>query len=50
MSGYPGEVSRHDPDLPAGMHFLQKPFSPTTLAQAIRACLDEKNGNTTLAA
>ena len=41
MSGYPGEVAtRGGLDLHEGVNFLQKPFTASKLAHAVRECLD----------
>jgi len=39
-SGYSLELSKMTAEAPAGARFLQKPFKPHTLAQAVRECLD----------
>jgi signal transduction histidine kinase/CheY-like chemotaxis protein len=39
-TGYSKEVAGHDLPLEDGMHFLQKPYTPQTLARAARDCLD----------
>jgi PAS domain S-box-containing protein len=40
MSGYTGEIAGRGLNLREGVNFLQKPFSPTRLAQVVRDCLD----------
>ncbi len=40
MSGYTADVFAHHGVLDQGIHFLQKPFSVTTLAQKVREVLD----------
>jgi hypothetical protein len=44
MSGYSGDALGFDADyLPkTKSRFVQKPFSPRQLIQAVRQCLDEK--------
>jgi CheY-like chemotaxis protein len=41
MSGYTAEVITHQGILYDGVHFLQKPFSPRTLAEKVRNVLDQ---------
>ena len=41
MSGYTGNVIVHRGILPDDVHFLQKPFSVNSLAEKVRAVLDE---------
>ncbi len=41
MSGYTDEVIADHGVLDAGIHFLQKPFSPRSLTQAVRDALDQ---------
>src|SRR6266516_1021061 len=40
MSGYPGDAVVEHGSLPAGSAFLQKPFSPDSLARKVRDVLD----------
>jgi PAS domain S-box-containing protein len=40
MSGYPGDAVVQHGELPPGSAFLQKPFSPDTLARKVRDVLD----------
>src|SRR6058998_2682902 len=40
MSGYPGDAVVQHGSLPAGSAFLQKPFSPDSLARKVRDVLD----------
>jgi PAS domain S-box-containing protein len=40
MSGYPGDVAARGLSLHEGINFLQKPFSPTRLAEILRKALD----------
>jgi CheY-like chemotaxis protein len=40
MSGYTADIIAHHGVLDQGIHFLQKPFSVTTLAQKVREVLD----------
>jgi hypothetical protein len=40
MSGYSGSAIVHDGALDAGAAFLQKPFTPSALAQKVREVLD----------
>jgi len=40
MSGYTGEAIVHHGVLDAGISFLQKPFTPTTLMERVREVLD----------
>src|SRR5947207_463786 len=40
MSGYPGDAVVQHGTLPSGTAFLQKPFSPDTLARKVRDVLD----------
>ncbi len=40
MSGYTADVIAHHGVIDQGIHFLQKPFSVTTLAQKVREVLD----------
>jgi PAS domain S-box-containing protein len=40
MSGYPGHSIQRQGDLPAGVAFLQKPFSSDALIATVRAVLD----------
>jgi len=40
MSGYPGDAVVQHGGLPQGSAFLQKPFSPDTLARKVRDVLD----------
>jgi two-component system cell cycle sensor histidine kinase/response regulator CckA len=42
MSGYSGGAFVHDGVLETGTSFLQKPFTPTTLAQKVREVLDSQ--------
>ena len=42
MSGYTADVIAHHGVLDAGVHFLQKPFSRTSLSLKIKEALDEK--------
>jgi two-component system cell cycle sensor histidine kinase/response regulator CckA len=42
MSGYSGGAFLHDGVLEAGTSFLQKPFTPITLAQKVREVLDSQ--------
>jgi two-component system cell cycle sensor histidine kinase/response regulator CckA len=42
MSGYSGGAFLHDGVLETGTSFLQKPFTPTTLAQKVREVLDSR--------
>jgi two-component system cell cycle sensor histidine kinase/response regulator CckA len=42
MSGYSGGAFLHDGVLETGTSFLQKPFTPTTLAQKVREVLDSQ--------
>ena len=39
-SGYSLDLAQRNFDAPEGMRFLQKPFKPQSLAQAVRECLD----------
>ena len=41
MSGYTNHASFQNGTLPEGMRFIQKPFTPESLAQKVRAVLDE---------
>ena len=40
MSGYPGDAVVQHGELPVGSAFLQKPFSPDSLARKVRDILD----------
>ena len=40
MSGYADETIAHHGMLEPGLHFLQKPFTPETLAHKVREVLD----------
>jgi YesN/AraC family two-component response regulator len=40
MSGYTADIIAHQGFLDEGVHFLQKPFSHTTLAIKVRKVLD----------
>lgn len=40
-SGYSAEVAGKEPVLVEGVNFLQKPYPPLRLAQAVRRCLDQ---------
>jgi CheY-like chemotaxis protein len=40
MSGYTADVIAHHGVLEAGVHFIQKPFTPADLAAAVRRALD----------
>jgi two-component system, cell cycle sensor histidine kinase and response regulator CckA len=40
ISGYSVDLSTPEMSFREGMNFLQKPFSPATLARAVRDCLD----------
>jgi len=40
MSGYPGDAVVQHGELPVGSAFLQKPFSPDSLARKVRDVLD----------
>jgi two-component system cell cycle sensor histidine kinase/response regulator CckA len=42
MSGYTANVIAHHGVLDAGVYFIQKPFSRTSLAAKIREVLDQK--------
>jgi two-component system, cell cycle sensor histidine kinase and response regulator CckA len=42
MSGYAGDTAGRGLDLREGVNFLQKPFSPSQLVQAVRQSLDQK--------
>ena len=42
MSGYPGDSIARQGDLPAGVAFLQKPFSADQLTSTVRALLDAR--------
>ena len=39
MSGYTDNVILHQGELPAGVSYLQKPFTPEALAQKVREIL-----------
>ena len=39
-SGYSLDLAQRNFDAPEGMRFLQRPFKPQSLAQAVRECLD----------
>ena len=39
-SGYSPELGAQNLSLPAGSHYLQKPFNPQVLLQTVRDCLD----------
>ncbi len=41
-SGYSSETTSQEPALVEGANFLQKPYLPKKLAQAVRDCLDRK--------
>jgi CheY-like chemotaxis protein len=41
MSGYPNHVAAHNGELEPGVAFINKPFSPVSLTDKIRAVLDE---------
>lgn len=41
MSGYSGRPDDADEKAVAGAHYLEKPFSPESLAQAVRAALED---------
>jgi CheY-like chemotaxis protein len=45
MSGYTENAVAHRGILDAGLHYLQKPFTPDSLAQKIRAVLSEDPGS-----
>lgn len=40
MSGYPRSEREKEEELPSGIPFIQKPFSPLTLARMVRGALD----------
>jgi hypothetical protein len=40
MSGFPGGATIHQRSLERDAAFLQKPFTPTSLAQKVREVLD----------
>ena len=40
MSGYTADVIAHHGVLEEGVHFLQKPFSSSTLGAAVREALE----------
>ncbi|MGZ4410950.1 MAG: response regulator [Gaiellaceae bacterium] len=44
MSGYGEDISPDRTDLPEGAAFIQKPFTPSTLSQALRELFDEAGG------
>lgn len=39
-SGYSQELAQSEGSLPTGLTYLAKPFRPSELARAVRACLD----------
>jgi two-component system cell cycle sensor histidine kinase/response regulator CckA len=41
MSGYPNHVAARNGYIEPGIAFINKPFSPITIANKIRAVLDE---------
>jgi PAS domain S-box-containing protein len=44
-SGYSTEIAQATPLLREGSRFLPKPYTPSTLAAFVRACLDGENGH-----
>jgi hypothetical protein len=47
MSGYSPEMNGHDPSVRKDARLITKPFGLRTLADAVRACLDENPPNDT---
>lgn len=41
MSGYTANVVAHHRALDEGFHFIEKPFSPRSLAEKVREVLDK---------
>ena len=44
VSGYPRDAIVHAGQLDAGVNFLEKPFTPETLARTVRSVLDQTRG------
>ena len=44
MSGYTDKAMLHQGELDPGMAFLQKPFTPQTLARKVREVLYDRKG------
>jgi FixJ family two-component response regulator len=43
MSGHTDDILRRHPEPPAGLKFLQKPFTPDVLASKVREVLNQRS-------